>query len=230
MQSEIRTSHTATLQDIPPSTPRPTDTGKGSVAPEPHSGRVVKQRTTPASEPCPSPYSPPILPIRSPRRPSHLASTPLSRKQSGTTTQVAVRPMPHASYDLLPSDVSSDPHFFPSAIRYAASEVSVDPYTIVLSAADILSPMSLAFRADSPESITSPEELPGGQVRRGSSSTNGATMANASSPSLKPSPPSGMTKRQYAMHELLSSERAYASDLALIKDIHLPLALGESLV
>lgn len=39
-----------------------------------------------------------------------------------------------------------------------------------------------------------------------------------------------MTKRQHALHQLLSSERAYASDLALIRDIHLPLALGECLI
>lgn len=36
-----------------------------------------------------------------------------------------------------------------------------------------------------------------------------------------------MTKRHHAMHELLSSERAYASDLALIREVHIPLALGE---
>ena len=39
-----------------------------------------------------------------------------------------------------------------------------------------------------------------------------------------------MTKRQHALHQLLSSERAYASDLALIRDIHLRLALGECLI
>ena len=34
------------------------------------------------------------------------------------------------------------------------------------------------------------------------------------------------TKRYHALHELLSSERAYASDLALITEVHIPLALG----
>lgn len=34
------------------------------------------------------------------------------------------------------------------------------------------------------------------------------------------------TKRYHALHELLSSERAYASDLALIREVHIPLALG----
>ncbi len=43
----------------------------------------------------------------------------------------------------------------------------------------------------------------------------------------KPLPqPDRLTKRQHALHELLSSERAYASDLALICEVHIPLALG----
>jgi hypothetical protein len=36
----------------------------------------------------------------------------------------------------------------------------------------------------------------------------------------------GLTKRTHALLELIESERAYASDLALIRDIHLPVALG----
>lgn len=39
-----------------------------------------------------------------------------------------------------------------------------------------------------------------------------------------------MSKRTHALLELLSSERAYASDLALIRDIHIPLALGMQVV
>lgn len=39
-------------------------------------------------------------------------------------------------------------------------------------------------------------------------------------------PPPTMSKRTHALLELLTSERAYASDLALIRDIHIPLALG----
>ncbi|KAI0774903.1 hypothetical protein BD413DRAFT_603443 [Trametes elegans] len=35
------------------------------------------------------------------------------------------------------------------------------------------------------------------------------------------------SKRTHALLELLSSERAYASDLALIRDVHVPLALGQ---
>jgi hypothetical protein len=36
------------------------------------------------------------------------------------------------------------------------------------------------------------------------------------------------SKRTHALLELLSSERAYASDLALTRDIHIPMAAGES--
>jgi hypothetical protein len=42
----------------------------------------------------------------------------------------------------------------------------------------------------------------------------------------QPPPPPSMSKRQHALLELLSSERAYASDLALIREVHMPLALG----
>ena len=56
----------------------------------------------------------------------------------------------------------------------------------------------------------------------GDSSTGSSSILN----NAVPSPPS-MSKRNHALLELLSSERAYASDLALIRDIHIPLALGE---
>ena len=53
---------------------------------------------------------------------------------------------------------------------------------------------------------------------------------SSSSPFLPQSQPptQPMTKRHHALQELLSSERAYASDLALICDVHIPLALGKS--
>ncbi|KAJ6491618.1 hypothetical protein C8R47DRAFT_1319418 [Mycena vitilis] len=47
---------------------------------------------------------------------------------------------------------------------------------------------------------------------------------------LRPPPPAttepALSKRQHALHELMSSERAYASDLALILEVHIPLAQG----
>ncbi|KAJ7721490.1 hypothetical protein B0H16DRAFT_367049 [Mycena metata] len=49
------------------------------------------------------------------------------------------------------------------------------------------------------------------------------------SPLRPPPPPAAepvLSKRQHALHELLSSERAYASDLALMLEVHIPLAQG----
>ncbi|KAL5512483.1 hypothetical protein ACEPAG_3136 [Sanghuangporus baumii] len=43
---------------------------------------------------------------------------------------------------------------------------------------------------------------------------------------LSPSAPP-VTKREHALKELLSSERSYASDLAFIQNVHIPLALGK---
>ena len=36
-----------------------------------------------------------------------------------------------------------------------------------------------------------------------------------------------VSKREHALKELLSSERAYASDLAFIRNVHIPIALGK---
>ncbi|KAH9935140.1 uncharacterized protein BXZ73DRAFT_45507 [Epithele typhae] len=47
------------------------------------------------------------------------------------------------------------------------------------------------------------------------------------SDSVRSSATAVMSKRQYALFELVSSERAYAHDLSLIRDIHIPLALGQ---
>lgn len=68
--------------------------------------------------------------------------------------------------------------------------------------------------------------------RMSASSTAPSTHTQASGSSTAVSTSSGgvsMTKRQYALHELLSSERAYASDLALVREVHIPLALGRLL-
>ena len=64
------------------------------------------------------------------------------------------------------------------------------------------------------------------------SSTDSLTLGIPTCPApaspITPNQPAVMTKRVHALRELLSSERAYASDLALIRDIHIPLALGRS--
>ncbi|KAJ7782089.1 hypothetical protein B0H14DRAFT_3585661 [Mycena olivaceomarginata] len=45
-------------------------------------------------------------------------------------------------------------------------------------------------------------------------------------PQPAPTSPSTLSKRQHALHELMSSERPYASDLTLILEVHIPLADG----
>ncbi|PBK99840.1 Dbl homology domain-containing protein [Armillaria gallica] len=42
-------------------------------------------------------------------------------------------------------------------------------------------------------------------------------------------PPRPTTKRQHALQELLASERAYASDLVLVREVHMPLARGQDI-
>jgi hypothetical protein len=56
----------------------------------------------------------------------------------------------------------------------------------------------------------------------GESSSGSSSSLNNNTASTSPA----MSKRTHALLELLSSERAFASDLALIRDIHIPLALG----
>ena len=72
-----------------------------------------------------------------------------------------------------------------------------------------------------PGSLDLPSDISPLDDEEASSSVSEAS----SSVSPAPTPPT-MSKRTHALLELLSSERAYASDLALIRDIHIPCALG----
>lgn len=78
-------------------------------------------------------------------------------------------------------------------------------------------------RKSLPESPIMPPLSPVDTIDDGDSSTGSSSSLNNNLVSQ----PSAMSKRNHALLELLSSERAYASDLALIRDIHIPLALGE---
>ena len=71
------------------------------------------------------------------------------------------------------------------------------------------------------ESLNMPPPSPVDTIDDGDSSTGSSSVLNNS----VSSPPT-MSKRTHALLELLSSERAYASDLTFIRDIHIPLALG----
>ena len=65
-------------------------------------------------------------------------------------------------------------------------------------------------------------------VRGASSPTSTIFPKSASTGSLPdhPAPRHTKQKRQHALLELINTERAYASDLALVQSVHMPLALG----
>lgn len=156
----------------------------------------------PSSQP---PASPPIPP-RSPLRPvsrsitnSSIDSDISSRRQS--SIQPSTPPSP-VDADLV---AIADSPF----LAFHMQDHSEYPPMIDIGASsdDSLLSKQLPVRPESPLSISLDDE----------------NTSSASSVAPQPSP---MSKRHHALHELLSSERAYASDLALIREVHIPLALG----
>jgi hypothetical protein len=59
------------------------------------------------------------------------------------------------------------------------------------------------------------------------SATASMIRPNASASSSTPALSAYTTKRTHALTELLASERVYASDLAIMRHVHIPLALGQ---
>ncbi|EAU91189.2 hypothetical protein CC1G_06824 [Coprinopsis cinerea okayama7 len=168
---------------------------------------------------------PPAIPVRSPLRPPPPPKSRSSQSSSGTNSRSSratldTPPLSGIDHTLIvdPStdglgqmhDQDSD---FPSLndILNAVNAVSPDQ--------DF--PKSLAVRPDSP--IVAP--LDGRSRVPRKSESSGSSSLGPPQPSATAQP---MTKRQHALHELLSSERAYASDLALIREVHIPLALGQT--
>ncbi|KAJ2928619.1 hypothetical protein H1R20_g8433, partial [Candolleomyces eurysporus] len=165
--------------------------------------------------------SPPLKPLRSPLRPP---ARSISSKSSGLNTRASTAtqdsldtPPPSAIDDTtIIVDPNSPGGGFPMTDR--DSFATIDELLEEVNRLDSrgVLPKSLAARPDSPPT-----------------SFNSSTQTKSESPSSSVSlsaqvpPQPAMTKRQHALHELLSSERAYASDLALIREVHIPLALAE---
>lgn len=59
------------------------------------------------------------------------------------------------------------------------------------------------------------------------SATASTIRSSASASSSTPALAAHITKRTHALTELLTSERVYASDLAIMRHVHIPLALGQ---
>jgi dynamin-binding protein len=167
--------------------------------------------------------SPPSLPARSPLRPQARSLAPLT------------------------DNLSPPSHMPPPISRIHSSSISIDTLVDGFPAPNIviddgfvnekprLSPFLAMPRTPSPDKplpIT-----PSPATSSPTSTDDDSTPDNISVRDLRDSPPpsashppkilsSGLTKRTHALLELIESERAYASDLALIRQVHLPVALG----
>ncbi|KAF8633352.1 hypothetical protein AX17_004524 [Amanita inopinata Kibby_2008] len=225
---------------------RPVDLSFPGVAAlaRPHSDRVEgtanlplpepSRFSSPSGSPSSSPISPsspnsllPPVPARSPLRPptrlrttSSMTRSSLGTQNNSNWSQVSVKP--DTPPPLAPEDTAfvagADPPIpgsFP--LRNPSSFQTLDGLLDVianLNADDSLKRKTFMSRADSPLSIPHTDA----DEERSSSSSSSLGQSH--------SPP--MTKRRHALQELLASERAYAADLALLCEVHIPLALGHA--
>jgi len=171
-----------------------------------------------------SPPLPPRSPLRPPPRPI-LPQVPT--KDSRHTTQVMPSPMLRMS---------------------SSTSFSIDTLVDTLPTTNII--IDSAFLTDKPRAPpylsmprTPSPDKPLPITPLSPSSPNSMDDSTLDSPSLRDptdSPPpsatlptknisTGLSKRTHALLELIESERAYASDLTLICDVHLPVALGTCL-
>ncbi|KAG6901685.1 hypothetical protein C0995_009175 [Termitomyces sp. Mi166 len=157
---------------------------------------------TDASSSQPQPSSPP-LPARSPLR-------PISRSISGNSTM---------------TELTSNKPFRP---RRPATPPTLDIGDFA-SIVDEPLPLTFQMRHQSyPTGMEDSHPVESKNLPPPPESPISIEDENSSSSSSSMAPPQTlMTKRQHALHELLSSERAYASDLALIREFHIPMALGQ---
>lgn len=168
---------------------------------------------------------PPAIPPRSPLRPHYHPSPPAL---VGTTPKSS-----SASPSLDDHDDGSQLILMPSLRESFGGSLTVLLATLE---AETLQDKALPLPPDQDDELTidysdETEEEDYDPDPSQPSSTDSFTLELPTSPAAAPTTPNQptvMTKRVHALRELLSSERAYASDLALIRDIHIPLALGRS--
>jgi hypothetical protein len=186
---------------------------------EPHSPRVATMTS-------PGP-TPPLIPVRSPLRPparSISSQSDITNLDFAAIAEAAIPPeylslSRHKSADMIDS------------LRDSSLSGIIDPHFILFT--DNKRPDSLlSLDLEEAEGEANSDE---GRPTSTSTGTSGRTTtttdsSNSTAPSSTLASTTGMTKRHHALHELLSSERAYASDLALIREVHIPLALGEVLL
>ncbi|KAF9047499.1 hypothetical protein BJ165DRAFT_1403203 [Panaeolus papilionaceus] len=166
---------------------------------------------------------PPEIPARSPLRPQARSISFQSTTTKETQSIIQISPTPSTSTTANNMLDNVDQHRATSPVRSGNKSPS--------SSTPSSSSSSLPTQQPTAPSLPPSPRIPSSPS---SSPTLPHQQYNSSSPPSSPSPPplagpqqptSGYTKRQHALHELLSSERAYASDLALLQEYHIPLAL-----
>lgn len=160
--------------------------------------------------------SPPPLPPRSPLRPP---------PRSPTSTKVDLMPSP-----MLRMGSSSSFSINSLVDPFPTADLLIDaPFLNDKPKVPPLFPVPRTPSPDKPLPIT-PSTSTSSPTSTEDHSHDSASNPMDSPPPSATLPPkllsSGLTKRTHALLELIESERTYASDLALIRDIHLPVALG----
>ncbi|KAF8845915.1 hypothetical protein BDN67DRAFT_1872 [Paxillus ammoniavirescens] len=188
--------------------------------------------------------TPPAIPPRSPLRPRHQSSkeTPPGPSPQGTSFDTTITTSAASDIDTLGDDKEAIRMAHTSMPMLRASfGVSLTALLATLEA-ETLQDKDLPLPPDHEDELTigyndeTEEEEDSDPDASQPSSTESLALELGIPPSLGTSAvtdaatsnqPTVMTKRMHALLELLTSERAYASDLALIRDIHIPLALGQ---
>ncbi|KAF5387247.1 hypothetical protein D9757_006854 [Collybiopsis confluens] len=151
----------------------------------------------------------PTLPVRSPLRPPPARSVISVSSQDSALSSAFIKlstPTSSSSEDvdpaiIMPLSFQIRNRSFPSLPDSLSEDVQVSK--------------ALPLRPDSPLALSPMED-------EAASSSSASSLAQPSTPAF--------TKRQHALHELLASERAYASDLALVREVYIPLAIGHPIL
>lgn len=181
-----------------------------------------------ASHPSPLPSPrPPAVPARSPLRPP---ARSVSSQSSGTNS----RSSRALSLETPPPSTLGDPAFIVIKSEDANTGLAMeqeDPFPLI---DELLEAMNIhgaegAFPQSAKHSPMpdSPNTAPLAVDARTRLPLKSESSSSSTSDSAPTSSHRSMSKREYALRELLSSERAYASDLSLIHQVYIPLAQGE---
>ncbi|KIK60802.1 hypothetical protein GYMLUDRAFT_59226 [Collybiopsis luxurians FD-317 M1] len=191
---------------------------QGNVQVQPRSRRVgiARPRST---------YDTPLSPsstivVDPPQKPTVPARSPLRPPPNRSVISVSSPEPPLSSAFIKLSTPSSSSEDFDPTIMPLSFQMRNRSFPSIDSLADGLPEdvevsKALPLRPESPFALSPMED-------EAASSSSTSSLGQQSTATL--------TKRQHALHELLASERAYASDLALVRQIYIPLAIGHPIL